>query len=308
METTNNILDKMTKEKNVLLNKYLLGSGHTAGSFGALIFSGALSAFGIYPILKSSMGEDSLTAGLIVFFIVLVIVDTMKRKYLVQAYNAQTKIDILHEFTQSEKIGKNIWKWKTIFYFTFMFTLVFDGLGVLSTANFIEGRYGTTQVQGTLEYKALQAQIASSSVVDKNYELDLSTWKQEKEDARKACNAKHAGWKAKYSANCLTDWESHHPMPKREHVKRSMTQSDVSNIKKSATSFLTKYVWYITLVLGGALALFLQFTTLSSLQDDNEEVRDRLGNAEIAIIKAGLLQIDEKYLAMAAATKTSQTD
>ena len=290
------LLAEMEREKEELFRGYLLSSWHTIWSFLALLFSGTISTFGVYSVVKSALG-DSMVAGLITFAIILIVIDSMSRKYLVKIYNSLIRKDILNEFTD-DNVGKGIWKWKSFFYLTFVFGLVFDALGILSTANYIDNRYNDSEIKNSTEFKIITNNIEASKITDDIYREDLKNWKEKKASAKENCANEHDGWKAKYKARCLNDWLAlpRNAEPIREQAKRGITKNELESIKKSASSFLTQYIWYIALILGSGVAIYLRIATLSSLQDANEEVRNKLDSSAVAIIKVGLLGISNKYL------------
>jgi uncharacterized membrane protein len=293
-EKSVDILARMTKKKEELLDEYLLKSRHTIGSATALLFSGVMSVFGIYSVLESAVGENIIYA-MSVFVLILLIMDTIKRKYLVKRYNAETKKDILSEFSKYTT-DRQIWNHKMIFYGAFLFVVMFDFLGVLSTANLAENKYNASEMDNSYVAKAIKGQIASSATIDENYREDLQLWRELRADAEKQCKLEKQGWKAKYAVKCLHDWEDEHAQPSRPNVKRSLSDSDLNRIEKAGESFLGNWIWYITFVLVGVFTLFLQLTTISSLQEENENVKNKLSTAAIAIIKGRLIQIDKEGL------------
>ena len=281
------ILKELAKKKEALLQDYLLSWYHTPWSAAAFIFSASLSAFGIYPILKTSMGQDSLAVGLVIFTVILMIIDTIKRKYLVKAYNAETRRDILQTFLPYTT-GKNIWKHKAIFYFAFLFTLMFDTLGVVSSADYLEDKYNNSEFFNTRAYQTVQANVQSGIRINEDYNKDLASWEKDKDDNAQYCKELKAGWKAKYVAMCKAEWLEANPKPIRPETVKGMTNEDVKKIEAEKDSFLTEWIWWIIFWLGWMLAIFLQSTTISSLQDDNEEVRNNLTSDTLTILQSGL--------------------
>ena len=293
--TISEVIKDAQKSKEEVLQQYLLSAWHSIGSFLALMFSAALSAFGVYPIIKSSMGGDSIVVGLLVFLVILAIVDSIKRKFLVKAYNAETRRDILQEFS-SDKVGNNIWKYKTIFYFAFAFTLMFDILGVISTANYVENRVVNSDYVNSLEYKRVQSEVEMGLKINENYNLDLASWEQDRDYNSEICDEKYQRYKAKYKAECKAEWLASNPKPTRPHTTQGITKSESQKIKKDSESILTHIVWWAVIVLGTFLAVFLQSTTVSSLQDANEDVRNSLTSDIVALIRADIANISRSSL------------
>jgi len=85
---TKRTLDKHKKE---ILKTVQISYAPTAKSISALIFSGAISTFGIYSLIAGAVKEDYISVALGIFILILIVADTFKRGALSRYYNSQIR-------------------------------------------------------------------------------------------------------------------------------------------------------------------------------------------------------------------------
>jgi len=264
---TKRTLDKHKKE---ILKTVQISYAPTAKSVSALIFSGAISTFGIYSLIAGAVKEDYVSVALGIFILILIVADTFKRGALSRYYNSQ----IRHYITGKGKVLK---MQLVIFFLSLAFMSVFDIVGAFSTAKYANQAYQDFSTTHSKEFDLLEQNAKAGKDNLNIYTKELEAWQQDKRDAYQTCNEKWRGWKAKYKAKCKQDWEKKNPKPTKPNSTGKIKVDDYKKIKEDVNQdFLSKYLYYIVLFLSLALTAILQYTTISEIQDEKDEIEEML--------------------------------
>jgi len=264
---TKRTLDRHKKE---ILKTVQISYAPTTKSVSALIFSGAISTFGIYSLIAGAVKEDYISVALGIFILILIVADTFKRGALSRYYNSQ----IRHYITGKGKVLK---MQLVIFFLSLAFMSVFDIIGAFSTAKYANQAYQDFSATNSKEFDLLEQNAKAGKDNLNIYTKELEAWQQDKRDAYQVCNEKWRGWKAKYKANCKQDWEKKNPKPTKPNSTGTIKVDDYKQLKEDVNQdFLSKYLYYIVLFLSMALTALLQYTTISEIQDEKDDIEEML--------------------------------
>jgi len=282
--------NEFKKFREDILKGFQLSSQPTIKSILALVFSGLISTYGIYSILLSLGVEgNTLYQAIGLFIIILIVADTFKRGSLVKYYNSQLR----NVITGAKVLNMQL----VVSILALAFMVVFDIVGSFSTANYVEKKYQEFQATNSKEFELLQTNAKNGQTELSLYSQELSTWQQDKEDAKTTCNEKWNGWKAKYKAKCKEEWNENNPKPIKPSSTGSVSVEDYKDVKKGVNDgFLSEYLFYIILFLATALTMLLQYTTISQIQDKKDEVDQSLTDMVIGILQDRLKELETNMI------------
>ena len=261
---------ELNNHKKEILETVQISHAPTPKSITALAFSGAISTFGVYSIIDGAVTGDSLYYALGVFILILIVADTFKRGALSKFYNSKIRKDITLK-------GKVLNLQLVIFFLALSFMVMFDFIGSFSTANFIEQKYQDYRATSSKEYSLLQDNADNAKSALTLYSQELTIWQSDKVQASTNCDDEFKGWKAKYKAKCKKEWETKNPKPTNQNSSTSVKVEDYKEMKEGANDdFLSKNIYGIVLFLSMALTLLLQYTTISEIQDERDEIEEML--------------------------------
>ena len=286
----------MTKEefktqKEAVLNGFQISSKPTIKSISALFFSGLISTFGIYSILLSMNIEgNNLYKAIGIFILILIVADTFKRGALANYLNSVTRNNILGN-VKTRKMQLVI----SGLALSFMF--VFDIVGSVSTANYTEQSYQDFRATNSKEFELLKDNAQNDKSALTIYSQELTTWTQEKADAKITCNEKWKGWKAKYKAKCKEEWNANNPKPTKPSSNGSVSVNDYRDVKsENNDDFLSSYMFYIILFLSLSLTMLLQYTTLSEILERHEDIDETLTPEVIGILQDRISELETNMI------------
>ena len=260
----------LNKHKKAILSTVQISYAPTLKSSTALAFSGAISTFGVFSLIDGAVTGDNLSYTLGVFILILIVADTFKRGALSRYYNSIIRTNITLK-------GKVLKLQLAVFFLALLFMVMFDFIGSFSTANYIEQKYQDYRATSSKEYSLLQDSATNAKSELSLYSQELTAWQTEKSDASQNCNDQWNGWKAKYKAKCKTEWEATHPKPTKPNSSTSVQVADYKEMKQGVNDdFLSRNIYNIVLFLSMALTLLLQYTTISEIQDERDEIDEML--------------------------------
>jgi hypothetical protein len=282
--------NEVKKHKEEILKGFQLETTPTPKSLLALFFSGLISTFGIYSILKGMIEGKALYIALGIFVIILGVADTFKRGSLAKYYNSIIRKKIL----ESGKILKlNLY----IFFLAISFMVVFDIVGSFSTANYVEQKYKDYRATSSKEYELLKDEAKEGKTSLELYSQELTTWQNDKKDAYKICDEKWRGWKSKYKAKCKEEWRTNNPKPTKPTENGTVSVNDYKELKDGVNDdFLSKYIFYIVLFLSISLTLLLQYTTVSEIQDKKDDIEESLTGMIIGILQDRIHELETNFI------------
>jgi hypothetical protein len=220
-----------------------------------------------------------------IFVLILIVADTFKRGGLVRYYNS-----LIRNLITGAKVLK---MQLVISILALSFMSVFDIVGSFSTANYVEAKYQEFRATNSKEYELLESNAKNGQSELSIYSQELAVWQQDKKDAYQVCNEKWRGWKAKYKAKCKNEWENQHPKPIKPNASGSVSVSDYKSVKEDTNSdFLSEYIFYIILFLSLALTMLLQYTTISEIQNNKDEIDQSLTSMVIGILQDRLKELE----------------
>jgi len=280
--------NEFKKFREDILKGFQLTSTPTIKSISALFFSGLISTYGIYSILLSvGIEGNTLYKAIGIFVLILIVADTFKRGALSNYYNSQIRNII---------IGAKVLKMQLIVsLLALSFMTVFDIVGSFSTANYVEAKYQEFQATNSKEFELLESNAKNGQSELSIYSQELAVWQQDKKLAYQACNEKYRRWKAHYKADCKNDWDNNpkNAKPKRPSASGSVSVSDYKSVKEDTNSdFLSEYIFYIILFLSMALTILLQYTTISEIQNNKDEIDQSLTSMVIGILQDRLSELE----------------
>jgi hypothetical protein len=215
------------------------------------------------------------------------VADTFKRGALSNYYNSQIRNLI---------IGAKVLKMQLIVsLLALSFMTVFDIVGSFSTANYVEAKYQEFQATNSKEFELLESNAKNGQSELAIYSQELAVWQQDKKLAYQACNEKYKRWKAHYKADCKEEWDNDpkNAKPKRPTTSGSVSVSDYKSVKEDTNSdFLSEYIFYIILFLSLALTMLLQYTTISEIQNNKDEIDQSLTSMVIGILQDRLSELE----------------
>jgi len=263
---------EFNRYKREIFNTVQISYTPTIKSTLALAFSGAISTFGVFSLIDGAVTGDNLSYALGAFIAILIVADTFKRGALSRFYNSIIRKQI------TEK-GKVLKLQLGVFFLALSFMVMFDFIGSFSTANFIEQKYQDYRATSSKEYSLLQDNADNAKADKILYSQELSTWKEDKATAYQNCNDKWKGWKAKYKATCKNEWDDKpkNAKPINPNSSTSVKVEDYKEMKEGVNDdFLSRNIYNIVLFLSMALTLLLQYTTISEIQDERDEIDEML--------------------------------
>ena len=286
----NNIND-IQKHRDEILKDYQIKFTPTLKSLGALVFSGIISTFGIYSIIVGMVDDDNLQIALGVFVLVLIVADTVKRSSLAKYYNSI----IRKEITKNGKVLRvNLF----IASLALLFMVVFDFVGAYATANYAQAKYSEFQTTDSKEFELMEAKATSGSEATQIYLQLKSDYVKSENKAIASCNE---SWRVpRYrtkNAQCMDAWRSSHAEPKQSEIKTDTTVSvaDYKALKDSANDdFLSRNIFNIVLFLSLALTMILQYTTVSEIKDNFDNIKETLTILVLGILQDRLSELETK--------------
>lgn len=286
----NNNINEVQKHRDNILADYQIKFTPTIKSTLALIFSGLISTFGIYSIIQGMINKDKLQIALGVFVIVLAVADTVKRASLAKYYNSIIRKDI----TQNGKVLKmNLF----IAFLALMFMVVFDFVGSFATAEYVKNKYSESRTTDSKEYELLEANAENGKSEIGLYKIELATYQKDKADAYVTCAEKWKGWKSKYKADCKTEWESNNPKPLKPNLSTTVSIADYSDLKNIANDdFLSRNIFNIVLFLSLVLTIILQYTTVSEIKDNFDDIKETLTPMVLGILQDRLSELETNMI------------
>ena len=262
----------LNKHKREIFESVQIDYIPTIKSSLALAFSGAISTFGIYSIIDGAVTGDNLNIALGVFILILIVADTFKRGALSRYYNSIIR-------TQITQKGKVLKLQLAVFFLALSFMVMFDFIGSFSTANFIEQKYQDYRATSSKEFELLQDNAKDNKADKSLYSQELNVWEQSKRDAYQNCNDQWKGWKPKYKAKCKKEWndKKENAKPTKPNSNSSVSVADYKDMKSNVNDdFLSRNIYNIILFLSMAITLLLQYSTISEIQDERDEIDERL--------------------------------
>ena len=270
----NNNYKATTKEE--ILKPYLINGNHDFKSIFGLTASAIVSTIGVYGFLTSVTDtQKALTISVVLFVVLLIIVDTIKRGALTKYFNS-----ILRGMIEGTKIKKFL---LVVTIITAMFAFTLDIVGSFSTADILIKSYQEKRNTTSKEFELLEANAESGAEQAKNFPLLLSSWKEDRTLAYQNCSEKWKGWKSKYKADCKTEWDEKNPKP-IQSTATTVKVEDYKAINAQNTDFITEYGFYIAFVLFATLTAIFQYLTIAKIYDDFKELEDDLSNDKIDFI------------------------
>jgi len=280
--------NEFKKFREEILKGFQLTSTPTVKSISALFFSGLISTFGIYSILLSvGIRDNTMYKAIGIFILILIVADTFKRGALTRYYNSLIRNLI---------IGSKVLKMQLyVSILSLLFASVFDGVGAFSTANYVEAKYQEFQATNSKEFELLESNAKNGQSELSIYTQELAVWQQDKKDGYQKCMERYKGWKAKYKATCKDKWDNDpkHAKPIKPNASGSVSVSDYKSVKEDTNSdFLSEYIFYIILFLSLALTMLLQYTTISEIQNNKDEIDQSLTSMVIGILQDRLSELE----------------
>jgi len=263
---------EFNKHKRDIFKTVQISHTPTFKSSMALVFSGAISTFGVYSLIDGAVTGDNLSYALLAFILILIVADTFKRGALSRYYNSI----IRHKITSKGKVLK---LQLAIFFLALSFMVMFDFIGSFSTANYIEQAYQDYRATSSKEYSLLQDSAKDAQSEKTLYSQELTVWQNSKTEAYQNCNDQWKGWKAKYKAKCKKEWSDNpaNAKPTKPNSNTSVSVADYKEMKKGVNDdFLSRNIYNIVLFLSMALTLLLQYTTISEIQNERDEIDEML--------------------------------
>ena len=279
--------NEFKKFKDEILRGFQLTTKPTIKSVSALIFSGLISTFGIYSILLSvGITGTTMYKAIGIFVLILVVADTFKRGGLVKYLNSLIRKVITGT-------GKVLRMQLVVSLLALSFAGVFDIVGSFSTANFVESSYQEYQATSSKEFSLLEANAKNGQNSLNIYSQELTVWQSDKKEGYQACMEQWKTWKAK----CKKEWDNNNPKPINPNAKTSVSIDDYKSVKDDANSdFLSEYIFYIILFLSMALTILLQYTTISEITDNKDEIDQSLTSMVIGILQDRLTELESNMV------------
>ena len=287
---TNNNIKEIQKHKEEILRDYQISFSPTVKSILALLFSGLISTFGIYSIIKGMISEDNLQIALGVFVLVLAVADTVKRSSLAKYYNSIIRKLIIDN-------GKVLKMHLVISVLALLFMVVFDFVGSYATANYVKAKYSEFKAVDSKEYSLLEENAKNGKSDIELYKIELATWQKDKADNAVTCAEQWKGWKSKYKAKCKKEWEAKHAKPTKPQSNTTVSIDDYKELKENANDdFLSRNIFNIILFLSLALTMILQYTTVSEIKDNYDEIRETLSPMVLGILQDRLSELESNMI------------
>jgi len=286
--------NNFNSQKEEVLNNFQISSKPTPKSVSALFFSGLISTFGIYSILLSvGIAGTNLYKAIGIFVIILIVADTFKRGALARYLNSITRNNILGN-VKTRKAQLVI----SLLALSFMF--VFDVVGSVSTANYVEQQYKSFRATNSTEYKLLKENAESGAESTKLY---IQLKKQYQKDEAKAIASCNKSWRVpKYRTKnneCIREWRATHKEPNQSEIKtnKNVNIDDYKAIKeKNTDDFLSQNMFMIILFLSLALTMLLQYTTLSEILEAHEDIDETLSPEVIGILQDRIRELETNMI------------
>ena len=286
----NNNINDIQKHREDILKDYQIKFTPTLKSVGALIFSGLISTFGIYSLIKGMVEADNLQIALSVFVLVLIVADTVKRSSLAKYYNSIIRKDII-------KSGKILKVNLFIFFLALLFMVMFDFVGSYATATYAQSKYREFKTTDSKEFELLEEKATNAKSEVSLYKLELATYQKDKAEASVTCSEKWKGWKSKYKAKCKEDWEAKHPKPIKPNSNTTVSVKDYTELKESNNNdFLSRNIFNIVLFLSLALTMILQYTTVSEIKDNFDSIKETLTVLVLGILQDRLAELETNMI------------
>jgi hypothetical protein len=258
----------LNKHKREIFETVQISYAPTLKSSLALAFSGAISTFGIYSIIDGAVTGDNLFYALGVFILILIVADTFKRGALSRYYNSIIR-------TQITQKGKVLKLQLAVFFLALSFMVMFDFIGSFSTANFIEQKYQDYRATSSKEFELLEQKAQTGKDINSNYTLELQTWKEEKAEEITRCATRNRT--DKFRTKCLDKWKAKNQKPTNPKADTTVKISDYKDMKSDVNDdFLSRNIYHIVLFLSMAITLLLQYSTISEIQDERDEIDEML--------------------------------
>jgi len=184
-----------------------------------------------------------------------------------------------------------------IFFLSLAFMFVFDVVGSVSTANYTEQSYQDFRATNSKEFELLTQNAESGKSELSIYSQELTAYQQNKRDAYQVCSEKWKGWKAKYKAKCKNQWNRANPTPTKPNSSTTVKVDDYKSVKNDTNGdFLSKYIFYIILFLSLALTMLLQYTTVSQILENHEDIDETLTDEVIGILQDRISELETNMI------------
>jgi len=289
MQTNSNIKE-VQKYREEILRDYQISFSPTVKSVLALLFSGLISTFGIYSIIKGMVSGDNLQIALGVFVLVLAVADTVKRSSLAKYYNSIIRKLIIDN-------GRVLHIHLLISGLALAFMIVFDFVGSYATANYVKAKYSEFKAMDSKEYSLLEEKAKDGKSDIELYKIELATWQKEKADNAVTCAEQWKGWKSKYKAKCKKDWEAKHPKPIKPSSSTTISIKEYQDLKENTNDdFLSRNIFNIILFLSLALTMILQYTTVSEIKDNYDDIKETLSPLVIGILQDRISELESNMI------------
>ncbi len=282
--------NEFKKFREDILKGFQIPSTPTIKSLLGLFFSGLISVYGIYSILLSlGIEGNTMYKAIGVFVLILIVADTFKRGALARFYNSQIRNVI---------VGAKVLKMQLVVSaLALAFMVVFDIVGSFSTANYVEAKYQEFQATDSKEFELLESNAKIGQADTSLYSQELTIWQNDKKEGYQTCVEKWKGWKSKYKATCKEEWDSDNPKPIKPNSNGSVSVEDYKSVKDNANGdFLSEYIFYIILFLSLALTMLLQYTTISEIDNNKDDIDQSLTSMVIGILQDRLKELETNMI------------
>jgi len=244
------------------IENYLTTSKHDFKSIMGLVVGASVSAFGAYSLATGYFGNDLTTpkivSMMIGFLAILIIVDSIKRSAFSKYMNSKI-MNISFGYEPNET-------YKKIVIGVFIFVILFDLIGVYTTASYVQDMRMKSKVVDSLGYKSLESSVDASKINATNYAQAVKLYAENKASAYKNCDDKWHGWKPKYKAQCKEEWDSLNHEPAKETAV-AVSSQDIQNIKKNEVNFFDEMLFPLLIILLLALTTIMQYLTVITIND-----------------------------------------